>query len=151
MTITQILIINLNIFFFYLGLNLELGNTLKQEYEELWNTVLTLSEEDDFGGSMPVRTTSRPFLTQKETSPRGADKFETLISSRTEKDEQYNPCLENKPDLLKSCFFAGLVLLISFHTCTPSLPPHCSFYFFACLFICLFIYCEVMRKRADFY
>ncbi|KAK1343074.1 hypothetical protein QTO34_015846 [Cnephaeus nilssonii] len=52
------------------GLNLELGNTLKQEYEELWNTVLTLSEEDDFGGSMPVRTTSRPFLTQKETSPR---------------------------------------------------------------------------------
>ncbi|XP_015423966.1 PREDICTED: probable ATP-dependent RNA helicase DDX60 [Myotis davidii] len=52
------------------GLNLELGNTLKQGYEELWNTVLTLSEDDDFGGSMPVRTTSRPFLTQKKTSPR---------------------------------------------------------------------------------
>ncbi|CAK6445819.1 unnamed protein product [Pipistrellus nathusii] len=52
------------------GLNLELGNTLKQGYEELWNTVLTLSEDDDFGGSMPVRTTSRLFLTQKETSPR---------------------------------------------------------------------------------
>ncbi|ELV12472.1 putative ATP-dependent RNA helicase DDX60 [Tupaia chinensis] len=53
----------------YLGLNLELGDTLKHEYHKLWNTVLTLAGEDDFGESMPVRTTSRPFLTEKNTSP----------------------------------------------------------------------------------
>ncbi|XP_027622588.1 probable ATP-dependent RNA helicase DDX60 isoform X2 [Tupaia chinensis] len=51
------------------GLNLELGDTLKHEYHKLWNTVLTLAGEDDFGESMPVRTTSRPFLTEKNTSP----------------------------------------------------------------------------------
>ncbi|KAF5923476.1 hypothetical protein HPG69_006647, partial [Diceros bicornis minor] len=51
------------------GLNLGLGDTLIQEYLKLWNTVLTLSGDGGFGGSMPLRTTSRPFLTQRETSP----------------------------------------------------------------------------------
>ncbi|KAM8765093.1 putative ATP-dependent RNA helicase DDX60 [Rhynchonycteris naso] len=55
------------------GLSLDLGDTLKQSYQELWNTVLTLSGDGDFGGPVPIRTTSRPFLTQKETSPRGSN------------------------------------------------------------------------------
>ncbi|XP_037008816.2 probable ATP-dependent RNA helicase DDX60 isoform X1 [Artibeus jamaicensis] len=54
------------------GLTLELGDTLKQSYQTLWNMVLTVSGDGDFGGPMPVRTTSRPFLTHKETSPRGS-------------------------------------------------------------------------------
>ncbi|XP_036138163.1 probable ATP-dependent RNA helicase DDX60 [Molossus molossus] len=56
------------------GLNLELGDTLKQGFEELWNMVLTLSGDGDFGGPVPMRTTSRPFLTQKGTSLRGSNK-----------------------------------------------------------------------------
>ncbi|XP_074194396.1 putative ATP-dependent RNA helicase DDX60 isoform X2 [Rhinolophus sinicus] len=55
------------------GLNLGLGDTLMQEYQKLWNTVLTLSEDSDLGGPMPMRTTSRLFLTQKKTSPRGSN------------------------------------------------------------------------------
>ncbi|XP_035887876.1 probable ATP-dependent RNA helicase DDX60 [Phyllostomus discolor] len=55
------------------GLTLELGETLKESYQKLWNTVLTASGDGDFGGPMPVRTTSRPFLTHKETSPRGSN------------------------------------------------------------------------------
>ncbi|XP_066243836.1 probable ATP-dependent RNA helicase DDX60 isoform X2 [Saccopteryx leptura] len=55
------------------GLNLDMGDTLKQSYQALWNTVLTLSGDGDFGGPMPMRTTSRPFLTQKETSPKGSN------------------------------------------------------------------------------
>ncbi|XP_049719779.1 probable ATP-dependent RNA helicase DDX60, partial [Elephas maximus indicus] len=47
-------------------LNLELGNTLTQEYEKLWNSVLTLSGGCDFGEPVPLRRTSRPFLRQKE-------------------------------------------------------------------------------------
>uniref|UniRef100_A0A9L0QXP2 DExD/H-box helicase 60 n=1 Tax=Equus caballus TaxID=9796 RepID=A0A9L0QXP2_HORSE len=53
------------------GLNLELGDTLKQECLKLWNTVLLFSGDGDLGGLIPLRTTSRPFLTQKETSPGG--------------------------------------------------------------------------------
>ncbi|XP_060027598.1 probable ATP-dependent RNA helicase DDX60 [Erinaceus europaeus] len=53
------------------GLNLEFGDTLTREYLKLWNTVLTLTGDNDFGGPMPIRTTSKPFLTQKGTPPRG--------------------------------------------------------------------------------
>ncbi|KAM7143068.1 putative ATP-dependent RNA helicase DDX60 [Molossus nigricans] len=56
------------------GMGLELGDTLKQGFEELWNMVLTLSGDGDFGGPVPMRTTSRPFLTQKGTSLRGSNK-----------------------------------------------------------------------------
>uniref|UniRef100_A0A9L0ILR2 Helicase ATP-binding domain-containing protein n=1 Tax=Equus asinus TaxID=9793 RepID=A0A9L0ILR2_EQUAS len=52
-------------------LNLELGDTLMQECLKLWNTVLLLSGDGDLGGLIPLRTTSRPFLTQKQTSPGG--------------------------------------------------------------------------------
>uniref|UniRef100_A0A671EJ15 DExD/H-box helicase 60 n=1 Tax=Rhinolophus ferrumequinum TaxID=59479 RepID=A0A671EJ15_RHIFE len=55
------------------GLNLGLGDTLMQEYQKLWNTVLTLSEDSDLGGPMPMRTTSRLFLSQTKTSPRGSN------------------------------------------------------------------------------
>ncbi|XP_036089514.1 probable ATP-dependent RNA helicase DDX60 isoform X2 [Rousettus aegyptiacus] len=55
------------------GLNLGLGDTLMQEYQKLWNTVLTLSGDEDFGGPIPIRTTARLFLTQKETTPRGSN------------------------------------------------------------------------------
>ncbi|XP_023386535.1 probable ATP-dependent RNA helicase DDX60 [Pteropus vampyrus] len=68
------------------GLNLGLGDTLMQEYQKLWNMVLTLSRDEDFGGPIPIRTTTRLFLTQKETTPRGTDNFLTLISFRTERD-----------------------------------------------------------------
>ncbi|XP_006864613.1 PREDICTED: probable ATP-dependent RNA helicase DDX60-like [Chrysochloris asiatica] len=65
-----------NIAFYYeidycTGLNLELGDTLMQEYQKLWNSVLTLSGGCDFGGAMPLRRTSRAFLRQKEMIPRG--------------------------------------------------------------------------------
>lgn len=63
-----------------------LGDTLMQEYQKLWNTVLTLSGDEDFGGPIPIRTTARLFLTQKETTPRGTDNVLTLISFRTERD-----------------------------------------------------------------
>ncbi|KAG8520068.1 putative ATP-dependent RNA helicase DDX60, partial [Galemys pyrenaicus] len=52
------------------GLNLGMGDTLMQEHVKLWNIILTLSEIDNAGGPVPLRTTSRPFLTQKESSPR---------------------------------------------------------------------------------
>ncbi|XP_039731718.1 probable ATP-dependent RNA helicase DDX60 [Pteropus medius] len=55
------------------GLNLGLGDTLMQEYQKLWNMVLTLSGDEDFGGPIPIRTTTRLFLTQKETTPRGSN------------------------------------------------------------------------------
>lgn len=84
-TITQTLIANLNIFF-YTGLNLELGDTLMQECLKLWNTVLLLSGDGDLGGLIPLRTTSRPFLTQKQTSPGGADNFLKLTPFRIESD-----------------------------------------------------------------
>ncbi|XP_043828234.1 probable ATP-dependent RNA helicase DDX60 [Dromiciops gliroides] len=50
------------------GLNLEMGEKIMQEYETMWNTVLSLSEGYDFGGSIPVRRTSQHFLMQKQTS-----------------------------------------------------------------------------------
>ncbi|XP_054984026.1 probable ATP-dependent RNA helicase DDX60 [Sorex araneus] len=53
------------------GLDLGLGNTLMQEYGKLWNTVLTLSGDDDFGGHMPIRTTARPFLKEKKVPSKG--------------------------------------------------------------------------------
>ncbi|XP_054984020.1 probable ATP-dependent RNA helicase DDX60 [Sorex araneus] len=50
------------------GTNLELGDTLTQEYEKLWNTVLTLSQDGGFGGYIPIRTTARPFLVENKKS-----------------------------------------------------------------------------------
>uniref|UniRef100_A0A7N4NJH4 DExD/H-box helicase 60 n=1 Tax=Sarcophilus harrisii TaxID=9305 RepID=A0A7N4NJH4_SARHA len=52
------------------GLNLEVGDKIMQEYEKMWNTVLSLSQGYDFGGSIPVRRTSQHFLTQTQTSSR---------------------------------------------------------------------------------
>ncbi|XP_062055394.1 probable ATP-dependent RNA helicase DDX60 isoform X2 [Lepus europaeus] len=58
---------------YHRGLDLELGDALMHKYHKLWNTTLALSEDSDFGDSMPVRTTSRLFLTQKETLPEGSN------------------------------------------------------------------------------
>ncbi|XP_055970315.1 probable ATP-dependent RNA helicase DDX60 [Sorex fumeus] len=55
------------------GLNLELGDTLMHEYEKLWNIVLTLSQDGDFGGHMPIRTTARPFLIENNKSSGGSN------------------------------------------------------------------------------
>uniref|UniRef100_A0A9L0SPN5 Helicase ATP-binding domain-containing protein n=1 Tax=Equus caballus TaxID=9796 RepID=A0A9L0SPN5_HORSE len=69
-------------------LNLELGDTLKQECLKLWNTVLLFSGDGDLGGLIPLRTTSRPFLTQKETSP-GEIHKSGLIPLKAEIIEEY--------------------------------------------------------------
>ncbi|XP_051822653.1 probable ATP-dependent RNA helicase DDX60 [Antechinus flavipes] len=53
-----------------MGLNLEVGDKIMQEYEKMWNIVLNLSQDYDFGGSIPVRRTSQHFLTQTQTSSR---------------------------------------------------------------------------------
>ncbi|XP_044537615.1 probable ATP-dependent RNA helicase DDX60 [Gracilinanus agilis] len=50
------------------GLNLEVGDELMEKYEKMWNTILNLSGDYDFGGSIPVRRTLQHFLTQKEIS-----------------------------------------------------------------------------------
>ncbi|XP_037382591.2 probable ATP-dependent RNA helicase DDX60 [Talpa occidentalis] len=50
------------------GTNLEMGDTLMQEYVKLWGIIVTLSEIDNVGEAIPVRITSRPFLTQKGLS-----------------------------------------------------------------------------------
>uniref|UniRef100_A0A5F5PGH7 DExD/H-box helicase 60 n=1 Tax=Equus caballus TaxID=9796 RepID=A0A5F5PGH7_HORSE len=74
------------------GLNLELGDTLKQECLKLWNTVLLFSGDGDLGGLIPLRTTSRPFLTQKETSPGGSNQEihkSGLIPLKAEIIEEY--------------------------------------------------------------
>uniref|UniRef100_A0A671EKB7 DExD/H-box helicase 60 n=1 Tax=Rhinolophus ferrumequinum TaxID=59479 RepID=A0A671EKB7_RHIFE len=70
------------------GLNLGLGDTLMQEYQKLWNTVLTLSEDSDLGGPMPMRTTSRLFLSQTKTSPREIHKL-GLIPLKAEIIDDY--------------------------------------------------------------
>nr|XP_044622932.1 probable ATP-dependent RNA helicase DDX60 isoform X3 [Equus asinus] len=74
------------------GLNLELGDTLMQECLKLWNTVLLLSGDGDLGGLIPLRTTSRPFLTQKQTSPGGSNQEihkSGLIPLKAEIIEEY--------------------------------------------------------------
>ncbi|XP_056658848.1 probable ATP-dependent RNA helicase DDX60 isoform X2 [Monodelphis domestica] len=50
------------------GLNLEVGDGIMEKYEKMWNTILNLSGDYDFGGSIPVRRTLKHFLTQKEIS-----------------------------------------------------------------------------------
>uniref|UniRef100_K7E351 DExD/H-box helicase 60 n=1 Tax=Monodelphis domestica TaxID=13616 RepID=K7E351_MONDO len=50
------------------GLHLEVGDGIMEKYEKMWNTILNLSGDYDFGGSIPVRRTLQHFLTQKEIS-----------------------------------------------------------------------------------
>uniref|UniRef100_A0A6I8PHL2 Helicase ATP-binding domain-containing protein n=1 Tax=Ornithorhynchus anatinus TaxID=9258 RepID=A0A6I8PHL2_ORNAN len=47
------------------GLNLELGDKILKEYQNLWSVVLKLSGNCDFGGPIPVRNTSEAFLREK--------------------------------------------------------------------------------------
>uniref|UniRef100_A0A6I8NBQ7 DExD/H-box helicase 60 n=1 Tax=Ornithorhynchus anatinus TaxID=9258 RepID=A0A6I8NBQ7_ORNAN len=46
-------------------LNLELGDKILKEYQNLWSVVLKLSGNCDFGGPIPVRNTSEAFLREK--------------------------------------------------------------------------------------
>lgn len=72
-TITQTLII---VWIYFL--NLGLSDSLMQEYQKLWLAVLTLSGGDNLGRPMPLRTTSRPFLTQED--PRHQEVLTTFSS-----------------------------------------------------------------------
>ncbi|XP_032154511.1 probable ATP-dependent RNA helicase DDX60-like isoform X5 [Sapajus apella] len=47
--------------------HLNLGNSIKRDYEHLWNFVSQLVKEFDVGKSFPVRTRTQHFLTQKES------------------------------------------------------------------------------------
>ncbi|XP_074849163.1 putative ATP-dependent RNA helicase DDX60 [Carettochelys insculpta] len=54
------------------GLNLEMGEKIKKEYECLWSTISKLAGKDDDGKSLPLRRNSTYFLDQKKgktTSP----------------------------------------------------------------------------------
>uniref|UniRef100_A0A6I8NCR5 DExD/H-box helicase 60 n=1 Tax=Ornithorhynchus anatinus TaxID=9258 RepID=A0A6I8NCR5_ORNAN len=53
------------------GLNLELGDKILKEYQNLWSVVLKLSGNCDFGGPIPVRNTSEAFLREKPELKRG--------------------------------------------------------------------------------
>ncbi|XP_017363054.1 probable ATP-dependent RNA helicase DDX60-like isoform X3 [Cebus imitator] len=47
--------------------HLNLGNSIKRDYEHLWNFVSQLVKEFDVGKSFPVRTRTQHFLTEKES------------------------------------------------------------------------------------
>ncbi|XP_064227077.1 probable ATP-dependent RNA helicase DDX60-like isoform X2 [Aotus nancymaae] len=47
--------------------HLNLGDSIKRDYEHLWNFVSQLVKEFDVGKSFPVRTRTQHFLTQKES------------------------------------------------------------------------------------
>ncbi|XP_034627889.1 probable ATP-dependent RNA helicase DDX60 isoform X3 [Trachemys scripta elegans] len=50
------------------GLNLDMGEKIKREYEYLWSIISKLSGKDDDGKSLPLRRTSISFL-EKRASP----------------------------------------------------------------------------------
>ncbi|KAG8504604.1 putative ATP-dependent RNA helicase DDX60 [Galemys pyrenaicus] len=68
------------------GINLEMGDTLMQEYVRLWDIIVTLSESDSVGGAIPVRTTSRPFLAETDTLPTGTNTLLNVASLSTQRE-----------------------------------------------------------------
>uniref|UniRef100_A0A8D0HVH6 DExD/H-box helicase 60 n=1 Tax=Sphenodon punctatus TaxID=8508 RepID=A0A8D0HVH6_SPHPU len=52
----------------FVGLQLDMGKGIQRDYVDLWNIV---SEESYFGASFPLRETTRLFLEQKHSLPKG--------------------------------------------------------------------------------
>lgn len=55
-------LLTVNIFNYYLGLHLNLGNAIMKDYEYLWNAVSKLVRKFDVGKPFPLRTTQLNFL-----------------------------------------------------------------------------------------